>query len=132
MNERPSRQLVQPFAPGLEVLGVGAVDREAEVVSSGRPDDALPDDGVAWLQTTHGRPGLDDLAAPLVPGDDRIRDGDDVPALVELEVGMADADGVGLDEHLVGADLRMADLGHDRLMRGLEDQCLHRLSSVGR
>ena len=75
--------------------------------------------------------GLDDLAAPLVPGDDRVRDRDDVAALVELEVRMADADGVGLDEDLVGADLRMIDVGDDRLVGGLEDQGFHRSPWIG-
>ena len=112
--------------PEPEVLGVSAVDRETEVVAAGRADDALADDRVSRPQSAHGRTGLDDLAGPLVPGDDRIRDGDDVPAFVEFEVRMADTDRVGLDEHLVGSDLRVVDLGNDGFVGSLEDEGLHR------
>ena len=39
---------------------------------------------------------------------------------------MADTDRVGLDEHLVGSDLRVVDLGNDGFVGSLEDEGLHR------
>jgi hypothetical protein len=131
LDERPLRvrellrKLVQPLAARLEVLGIGAVDGEAEVVSAFRPDDALADHTVAGFQALDGGPHLDHLAAPLVARHDRVGDRDDVAPLVELEVRVADTDGVRADEHLVGADLGMLDVGHDCAARRFEDKGLH-------
>ena len=119
-------QLVKPVTSRLQILGVGAADGEAEVVSSAVSTTHSPTTESPALQRTHGRSGLGDLAGPLVAGDDRVRDGDDVPALVELEVRVADADVARAHEHFVGADLRVPDIGHDRFVWGLEDQRLHR------
>jgi hypothetical protein len=64
------------------------------VVAPSRADDAFSDDPVPRAKVVHRGADLDDLAAPLVPGDDRVRDRNDVAPLVELEVRVADADGV--------------------------------------
>ena len=37
---------MQPLTARLEVFGVGAVDRKAEMISSAGPDDALAHDGI--------------------------------------------------------------------------------------
>ena len=77
LDERPltERELVgNAVEPGRlchEVLGVGAADREAEVVVA-VVDDALADDAVALRERGHDTPDLRDLARPLVAGDDRI------------------------------------------------------------
>src|SRR5207248_919853 len=91
--------LVQPRGLRDEVFGVGAADREAEVVGA-VVDDTLADDAVARAERRDGAADIGDLTGPLVTWDDRVRNGDDVPALVELEVGVADADVVRADEDL--------------------------------
>ena len=58
------------------------------------------------LRVVDAAPDLGDLARPLVARDDRVRDGDDVAALVELEVRVADADVARAHEHLVRGDRR--------------------------
>ena len=115
---------VQPRRLGDEVLGVGAADREPEVVVA-VVDDALADDAVTRPQPGHAAPHLGDLTGPLVARDDRIRHRDDVAALEELEVGVADADIPRTHEHLVGRDRRDVDLGHRRAPRFLENQRFH-------
>ena len=122
-------QLVKPLTARLEVFGVGAVDRKAEMISPARPDDALAYDCITRREPADGRAGLDDLAAPFVAGDDRIRDRNDVAALVELEVRVTDTDGVGADEDVVGADLGMIDVGDDGLLGSFKDQGFHRSPS---
>ncbi len=115
---------VQPGGLGHEVLRVCPADREAEVVAA-VVDDALPDHAITRPHRRDGAPHLGDLAGPLVTRDDRIRDRDDVPALVELEVRMADADVAGADEHLVRRDRGHLQVGDDSLPGFLEDQRFH-------
>ena len=121
---------MQPLTARLEVFGVGAVDRKAEMISSAGPDDALAHDGITRREPDDGRAGLDDLAAPFVAGDDRIRDRNDVAALVELEVRVTDPDGVRSNEDVVGADLGMIDVCEDGSLGGFKDQGFHRFSFV--
>ena len=49
----------------------------------------------------HLAPGVDDLSRPFVAGDDRVVEGDDVAALEQVDVGVADADRASGDQHLV-------------------------------
>ena len=53
-------------------------------------DDALADDPVARREAVTAR-RRDDLAGPLVPGDERVLERDDVAALEQVDVGVADA-----------------------------------------
>src|SRR5205814_10321595 len=100
-------------------------DREAEVVASSWADHALAHHAVARPQVGHAAADLGHLAGPLVPGDDRVLDRDDVAPGVELEVGVADADRMGPDEYLVGTDRRRVQLRDHRALRRLEYQCFH-------
>src|SRR5206468_9209253 len=72
-----------------------------------------------------GRADLDNLTGPFVAGDDRIRDRDDVPPLIELEVGVADSDSVRSHEDVVRAYLRIVDVREDGSLRSLKDQGFH-------
>ena len=93
-------QLVEELRVDGEILAVGAVGREAEMVQavgvrdrrirrSTRSPDLVALDRLA---------DLDDLAGPFVAGGHRIGDRDDVAAGEKLVVGMADADVGGADE----------------------------------
>src|SRR5207344_2635340 len=103
------RNTVQPRRLGDEVLGVGSADREAEVVVA-VVDDAFAHDAMAGTKGGDGAANLGDLARPLVARNDRIGDRDDVAALVELEVRMADADVPRAHEYLVRRDRRDVEL----------------------
>ena len=109
---------------GHEVFGVRTADGEPEVVVA-VVDDTLADDAVALLQRRHAAPDLRDLARPLVARDDRIRDRDDVSALVELEVRVADADVPRAHEHLVRRDRGHIDVADHRAFRFFEHQRFH-------
>jgi hypothetical protein len=95
------------------------------VVAAARADDALAHHAVARRQVGDVGTDLDDLAGPLVARDDRIGDRDDVPALIQLEVRVADAHGLRAHQHVVGPDGGLVDVGDDRLVGRLEDQGLH-------
>ena len=64
-----------------------------------------PSDPVAGLEAGDVLADLDHLARPLVAGDERVVERDDVAPFEQLEVGVADADRAGGDEHLVVGDL---------------------------
>ena len=94
---------VQPLRPDHEVLGRGPADREPEMVGA---DDALPHHPVAGGPAADVGADLGDLARPLVAGDDREPDRDDVLPGQQVEVGVADPDRPGADEDLVRPDTR--------------------------
>src|SRR5207253_147681 len=115
---------VQPGRPGHEVLGVRAADREPEVIVA-VVDDAFADDAIAGTQSRDAAAHLGYLARPLVARDDRIRDGNDVAALVELEVRVADADVARAHEHLVRRDRRHVELADSGASGLLEYERFH-------
>ena len=88
------RDLVEPLGLDLEQLRRGAADVEPEVVPTTGSHDTFADDAIAGKEAGDRRSDLHDLAGPLVPGDDRVGEGDDVAPFEEFEVGVADSDGV--------------------------------------
>ncbi len=78
---------MQPLGPRHEELRRRATDAEPEVVVA---DDALADHPVADPQTPDRRTGRDDLAGPLVPGDYRVAERNDVTAFEQFDVRVAD------------------------------------------
>ena len=101
------RQLVEPFGSGGEILPVGAIHGEAEVVDAlRRPDHALANHAIARLEAGHALADIDDLADPLVAGDDRVGYRDDVSAGEKLVIRMADADATRADHHFIWGDRR--------------------------
>ena len=115
---------VQPRRLRDEVLRIRPADREAEMVVT-VVNDAFADDTVTLPEGGHSAPDLGDLARPLVSGDDRVVDGDDVAPLVELEVGVADPDVSRANQHLVGRDRRYLEVAHDCAARLLEHERFH-------
>src|SRR5207302_1022984 len=100
-----------------------SADRKAEVIVA-VVDHAFANDTVAGPETRHRRADLGDLARPLVAGDDRVRDRDDVTPLIQLEVRVTDADVARTDEDLVRRDGRHLELLDRRAPRLLEYQRL--------
>ena len=78
---------------------------------------------VAGLEPGHVRPHFLDDTGALVAEDERQRQGDEAPQ--GAEVGVADAGGVHLDQHLVGAGLGSVDRLDDDFARLADDGCSH-------
>ncbi len=101
------RQLVEPFGSGSEILPVGAIHGEAEVVDSlRRSDHALANHAIAWLEAGHVLADIDDLADPFMAGDHWVGYRDDVSAGEKLVIRMADADPTRPDHHFIWGDRR--------------------------
>jgi len=115
---------VQPGRLGHEVLGVGAADREAEVIVA-VVDDALPDHAIARPQRSHATSDLCDLAGPLVARMIGYETGMIVAALVELEVRVADATLRERTSTSPAAIVGMSTSRNRGALRFGEHQCLH-------
>ena len=116
---------MQPLRPRLEELGIGAIDREAEVISAVGTHDAFAHYRVPGVQALHVAADLGHLSGPLVTRNDRIAHRDDVLAIQEFKVGVADPDSARSDEHLLWPDLGRLAVRDDRALWRLKDQRLH-------